>query len=89
MDTPSRSDTTPSRSPSPASDICFRKPRAIYDGGYKNAKSQGVRLRIGSGSAGQTGVIHAWADAFIQYMVSKGTLPFEVDLTIRYQVLID
>lgn len=82
---------TPSRSPSPANaNICSKKPLEIYDGGYKNAHHQGVRLRIGSGTAGQTGLIHAWADAFIQYMVSKGTLPFEVDLIIiRCQCLID
>jgi len=54
------------------------EPRAIYDGGYENAKIQGVRLRIANGGAGQTGFIGAWADQFIQYMVSKGVPPFEV-----------
>ena len=54
------------------------KPRAIYDGGYENAKIQGVRLRIANGGAGQTGLIRAWADEFIKYMVSEGMPPFEV-----------
>ena len=57
---------------------CPTKPREIYDGGYENAKIQGVRLRIANGGAGQTGLIRAWADGFIQYMVSEGMPPFEV-----------
>ena len=57
---------------------CPNKPHAIYDGGYENAKIQGVRLRIANGGAGQTGLIRAWADEFIRYMVSKGVPPFEV-----------
>ena len=56
----------------------FKKPHAIYDGGYEDAKIQGVRLRIANGGAGQTGLIRAWADEFIQYMVSEGMPPFEV-----------
>lgn len=55
-----------------------KKPQAIYDGCYENAKIQGVRLRIANGGAGQTGLIRAWANGFIQYMVSKGIPPFEV-----------
>ena len=54
------------------------KPQEVYDGGYENAKLQGVRLRIANGGAGQTGLIRAWADGFIQHMVSKGMPPFEV-----------
>lgn len=54
------------------------KPHEVYDGGYENAKRQGVRLRIANGGAGQIGLIRAWADAFIQHMVSKGMPPFEV-----------
>ena len=54
------------------------KPHEVYDGGYENAKIQGVRLRIANGGAGQTGLIRAWADGFIQHMVSKGMPPFEV-----------
>ena len=54
------------------------KPYAVYDGGYENAKIQGVRLRIANGGAGQTGLIGAWADEFIQGMVSEGMPPFEV-----------
>lgn len=55
------------------------KPHEIYDGGYENAKNQGVRLRIANGGAGQVGLIRAWADGFIQHMVSEGMSPFEVD----------
>lgn len=67
------------RSPSTTVDsTSSNKPRAIYDGGFENAKIQGVRLRIANGGAGQTGLIRAWADAFIQHMVSEGMPPFEV-----------
>ena len=45
------------------------KSHAIYNGGYENAKIQGVRLLIANGGAGQIGLIRAWADEFIQYMV--------------------
>ena len=70
---------TVSISPSTTSDFtCSNQPREIYDGGYEDAKIQGVRLRIANGGAGQTGLIRAWADGFIQYMVSEGMSPFEV-----------
>ncbi|KDR79379.1 hypothetical protein GALMADRAFT_63659 [Galerina marginata CBS 339.88] len=54
------------------------KPHAIYDGGYEHS-GRGVCLRIANGGAGQTGLIQAWADSFIQYMVvTKGLEPFQV-----------
>ncbi|KAF8960817.1 hypothetical protein BDZ97DRAFT_1665317 [Flammula alnicola] len=53
-------------------------PYAIYNGGYDDAKDRGICLRIANGGAGQTGLIRAWADAFIQYMVHRGVEPFEV-----------
>jgi hypothetical protein len=56
------------------------KPFAIYNGGYEGARKRGTRLRIANGGAGQTGLIRAWADTFIQYMVAKGAEPFEVSL---------
>lgn len=56
----------------------YIKPHSIYHGGYEDAKRQGVRLRIANGGAGQTGLIRAWADEFIKYMVSEGIPPFEV-----------
>ena len=65
------------------------KPRAIYNGGYEDAKIQGVRLRIANGGAGQTGFIGAWADAFIQHMVSKGMPPFEVRVLYPSRELTD
>ena len=70
---------TLSRKPSTTFDsTSSNKPHAVYNGGYENAKLQGVRLRIANGGAGQIGLIRAWADGFIQYMVSEGMPPFEV-----------
>ncbi|CAA7270307.1 unnamed protein product [Cyclocybe aegerita] len=54
------------------------KPRATYDGGFPESKLRGVCLRIANGGAGQTGLLRAWADAFIQDMVKEGSQPFEV-----------
>ena len=53
-------------------------PAAVYNGSYPNAHQQGVFLRIGNGGAGQSGLIGALADAFIQFRVSQGDPPFEV-----------
>lgn len=61
-----------------AANACLVSAQATYNGGYTDAKQ--VRLRIGNGGAGQSGLIGAWANAFIQYMVQKnGTQPFLVD----------
>ncbi|KIJ98187.1 hypothetical protein K443DRAFT_680974 [Laccaria amethystina LaAM-08-1] len=52
-------------------------PQEIYNGGYTNAKD--VRLRIANGGAGQSGLIRAWADAFIRFMVKvRHVQPFLV-----------
>lgn len=51
-------------------------PQATYDGGYPNAKS--VRLRVANGGAGQSGLIKAFADAFIKAQVAKSVEPFKV-----------
>ena len=52
-------------------------PAATYNGGYSNAT--GIKLRIANGGAGQSGLIGAWADAFIQYSVKTlGYPPFQV-----------
>jgi hypothetical protein len=56
------------------------KPFAIYNGGYESSRKRGICLRIANGGAGQTGLIRAWADTFIQHMVAKGADPFEVSL---------
>lgn len=53
-------------------------PQAVYDGGFPNAKD--VRLRVSNGGAGQAGLIGKFADAFIQWRVSKGDQPFKVCL---------
>lgn len=51
-------------------------PQAVYNGGYTSARDIGVR--IANGGAGQSGLIGAWANAFIQYSVSQGHQPFLV-----------
>jgi ABC-type tungstate transport system permease subunit len=51
------------------------QPTAIYKGSYG---SDVVQLRIGNGGAGQSGLVRALADAFIDYMVSQKELPFAV-----------
>lgn len=81
--------TSHSVTPLPVDSTNSKKPHAIYNGGYENAKVQGVRLRIANGGAGQTGLIRAWADKFIQDMVSKGISPFEVCHMHISQDLID
>jgi len=58
--------------------ISSAKPFAIYNGGYECAGDREICLRIANGGAGQTGLIRAWADTFIQHMVAKGSEPFEV-----------
>ncbi|KDQ59678.1 hypothetical protein JAAARDRAFT_153673 [Jaapia argillacea MUCL 33604] len=49
-------------------------PQAVYNGGYTGATD--IYIRIANGGAGQSGLIGAWADAFIQYSVGKGHAPF-------------
>ncbi|TFK50187.1 hypothetical protein OE88DRAFT_1661802 [Heliocybe sulcata] len=51
-------------------------PQAVYNGGFQSA--QEIYVRIANGGAGQSGLIGAWADAFIQYSVKKGMRPFLV-----------
>ncbi|KAI9571744.1 hypothetical protein HD554DRAFT_2312053 [Boletus coccyginus] len=51
------------------------QPQAEYDGGLGGTE---IRLRIGNGGAGQSGLIGAWADAFIQYCYKQGIAPFKV-----------
>lgn len=52
-------------------------PAAVYNGGRNGTTKVG--LRIANGGAGQSGLIGAWADAFINYMVDrKGHEPFTV-----------
>jgi hypothetical protein len=56
-------------------------PQATYDGGYSDAKD--IRLRIGNGGAGQSGLIGTWADAFVQYCVKEKNMePFKVLLVL-------
>ncbi|KAL2145263.1 hypothetical protein VTI28DRAFT_7631 [Corynascus sepedonium] len=51
-------------------------PAAVYDGGYGDNSS--ILLSIGNGGAGQSGLIKALADAFIEDSVSNGSEPFRV-----------
>ncbi len=53
-------------------------PHEIYDGGYAHARERGVLVRIANGTAGQVGLLRAWADSFIRHMVNKGEQPFQV-----------
>lgn len=60
------------------------KPRAVYFGNYPNTDKNKVGLRISNGAAGQTGLIGAWADSFINYMVQrKNHEPFVVSGTLH------
>ncbi|KAK6519789.1 hypothetical protein TWF506_000083 [Arthrobotrys conoides] len=52
-------------------------PQAVYDGGIKGNKGP-IKLRIGNGGAGQSGLIKVLADEFIKYEVKKGAKPFRV-----------
>ncbi|KIJ06837.1 hypothetical protein PAXINDRAFT_103212 [Paxillus involutus ATCC 200175] len=51
------------------------KPQAVYDGGLGGKE---IRLRIANGGAGQSGLVGAWADAFIKYCHGQGIDPFKV-----------
>jgi len=72
------SSSAPANTSSTASGTSSVAPAAVYNGSYANAHEQGVYLRIGNGGAGQSGLIRALADAFIQFRVSQGDAPFEV-----------
>lgn len=55
------------------------KPRKTYYGDYHDP-NRTVGLRIANGGAGQAGLIGAWADSFINYMVKKKQFePFAVE----------
>ncbi|KAF7345450.1 Extracellular solute-binding protein family 1 [Mycena venus] len=53
------------------------QPQEIYDGGFHSTSSP-IPLRIGNGGAGQSGLVKALADAFIQECVKNGSEPFRV-----------
>ncbi|KAH6843178.1 hypothetical protein B0I37DRAFT_213861 [Chaetomium sp. MPI-CAGE-AT-0009] len=53
-----------------------QNPAAVYDAGY--GKNSTILLNIGNGGAGQSGLIKALADAFIEDKVSNGSEPFRV-----------
>ncbi|KAF4506196.1 hypothetical protein G6O67_006300 [Ophiocordyceps sinensis] len=47
-------------------------PAAVYDGDVAGAKDAPVKLRLGNGGAGESGLIKALADAFIRDAVDDG-----------------
>ncbi|KAK2792873.1 hypothetical protein FQN52_002551 [Onygenales sp. PD_12] len=51
-------------------------PAEVYNGGYPGNSE--IKLRIGNGAAGQSGLIKALGDAFIKYEVTAGSQPFRV-----------
>ncbi|KAF3941563.1 hypothetical protein ABW19_dt0205609 [Dactylella cylindrospora] len=51
-------------------------PQAVYDGGFSSTSP--IRLKIGNGGAGQSGLIKVLADEFIKYRVKLGDEPFKV-----------
>ncbi|KAL3496331.1 hypothetical protein BJX62DRAFT_119102 [Aspergillus germanicus] len=51
-------------------------PEAVYDAGYKGDGA--IRLRIGNGGAGQTGLVQVLAEAYIKSRVASGSKPFKV-----------
>ncbi|KAL2817011.1 hypothetical protein BDW59DRAFT_182353 [Aspergillus cavernicola] len=52
------------------------EPAAVYNGGYGNTAQ--ILLRIGNGAAGQSGLIEALANAYINSKVAKGDQPFRI-----------
>lgn len=60
-----------------ATTIAAIEPAAVYDGGFNSTNSTTL-LRIGNGGAGQSGLVKALADAFIQSSVANGSDPFKV-----------
>ncbi|KAF9261636.1 hypothetical protein L218DRAFT_930464 [Marasmius fiardii PR-910] len=44
-------------------------PVAVYNGGYQGARE--IRLRIANGGAGQSGLVEAFANAYIKFCVEK------------------
>ncbi|KAL0930729.1 extracellular tungstate binding protein [Colletotrichum truncatum] len=53
-------------------------PAAVYDGGFNSTDDAPILLRIGNGGAGQSGLVKALADSFIQDSVRNGSVPFRV-----------
>ncbi|KAK7451200.1 hypothetical protein VKT23_012532 [Stygiomarasmius scandens] len=65
-----------SHQPSASSVASTLNPQETYNGGCSDAKE--VLLRIGNGGAGQSGLVGAFANAFIKSMVAQGSDPFLV-----------
>ncbi|KAK2799353.1 hypothetical protein FQN50_008512 [Emmonsiellopsis sp. PD_5] len=51
-------------------------PAEVYNGGYPG--NSDIKLRIGNGAAGQSGLIQELGDAFIKHEVTGGSQPFRV-----------
>ncbi|KAF7307815.1 hypothetical protein MKEN_01141600 [Mycena kentingensis (nom. inval.)] len=63
---------------SSAVDTSTLSPTAVYNGSQTFSGTSHIRLRIANGGAGQSGLVQALADAFIDAMVSRGSAPFQV-----------
>ncbi|KAF7309448.1 hypothetical protein MIND_00315600 [Mycena indigotica] len=60
-------------------DTTSLSPAAVYNGSYTFADTSHIRLRIANGGAGQSGLVQALGDAFIDYMVkTQKVAPFQV-----------
>ncbi|KAF9265323.1 hypothetical protein L218DRAFT_997818 [Marasmius fiardii PR-910] len=68
-----QSSTATSSSSAPSATVASQ---AVYTGGYQDAAE--TLLRIANGGAGQSGMVEAFANAFIKYSVGKGSKPFSV-----------
>ncbi|KAJ7065370.1 hypothetical protein C8F01DRAFT_982422 [Mycena amicta] len=71
--------TSSTIAPSTAVDITSLAPAAVYNGSQSFPGHSNIKLRIANGGAGQSGLVKALADAFIDYMVKEQQVaPFQV-----------
>ncbi|KAI0518097.1 putative extracellular tungstate binding protein [Xylaria bambusicola] len=54
-----------------------QSPDAVYNGGFNNTNGT-IKLRIGNGGAGQSGLVGLLADEFVKDSVKNGSEPFSV-----------
>ncbi|KAF1916716.1 extracellular solute-binding protein family 1 [Ampelomyces quisqualis] len=61
----------------PYSALALIDPTEVYNGGFTSGTTN-ILLRIATGGAGQSGLVKALADAFIQESVINGSQPFSI-----------
>ncbi|KAM5344058.1 hypothetical protein ACJ41O_012595 [Fusarium nematophilum] len=54
------------------------EPTEVYSGGFDHKNNDTIKLRIGNGGAGQSGLIKELANAYIKKRVADGEKPFQV-----------